>query len=194
MELRNRDGDMFANVVKVNNIYPMGLNVSLQGPGWLHGQQEGAHSRELAERLETVAMVATATGAEGTKATLLTWHQHLGHPSFKVVALSESGANGMVITDRPTKIPGLDACAACVAAKTSHSPHKEGRERAGEYLRRVHIDIAGPMPVRSASGKEYGYIVVDDYSRAVYTRPLRHKSEAPEAFKVFKAAAEGESC
>jgi len=49
------------------------------------------------------------------------------------------------------------------------------------------------MPVKSADGKEYEYIVVDDYSRAVYARPLRHKSEAPEAFKVFKAAAENES-
>jgi len=60
-------------------------------------------------------------------------------------------------------------------------------------LDRVHIDIAGPMPTKSAGRKEYEYIVVDDYSRAVYTRPLRHKSDAPEAFKIFKAAAENES-
>jgi len=50
----------------------------------------------------------------------------------------------------------------------------------------------GPVPTKSASGKEYEYIVVDDYSRAVYTRPLRLKSDAPEAFRIFKAAAENE--
>jgi hypothetical protein len=49
------------------------------------------------------------------------------------------------------------------------------------------------MPVKSAGGKEYEYIVVDDHSWAVYTWPLQHKSEAPEAFKIFKAAAENES-
>ena len=49
------------------------------------------------------------------------------------------------------------------------------------------------MQVKSAGGKEYEYIVMDDYTRAVYAGPLRLKSEAPEAFKVFKAVAENES-
>ena len=50
----------------------------------------------------------------------------------------------MVIADLPKKIPGLGAYAACVAAKSVHSLHKEGRNRAGAYMDRVHIDIAGP--------------------------------------------------
>lgn len=96
----------------------------------------------------------------------------------------------MVIAE---KIPGLDACAACVVAKAVYFPHKEGRGRLEDYLGRVHIDIAGPMQVQSAGGKLYEYIDVDNYSRAVYTCPLRSKSDAPVAFKVFKAAAENES-
>ena len=47
--------------------------------------------------------------------------------------------------------------------------------------------------MKSAGGKEYEYIPVDDYTRAVYTQPLRLKSGAPETFKVFKAVAENES-
>jgi hypothetical protein len=31
--------------------------------------------------------------------------------------------------------------------------------------------MAGPMPVKSAGGKEYKYIVVDEHSRAVGTQP-----------------------
>ena len=46
------------------------------------------------------------------------------------------------------------------------------------------------MPVKSAGGE---YVVMGDYSRAVYSRPLRLKSEASDAFKNFKAAAENES-
>ena len=49
------------------------------------------------------------------------------------------------------------------------------------------------MQAKSVGGREYKYNVVDDYTCAVYTRPLRLKSEAPEVFKVFKATAENES-
>lgn len=80
-----------------------------------------------------------------------------------------------------------------VAAKAVHLPHREGRECTEEYLGRVHIDIAGPMQVQSAGGKSYEYVAVDDFNRAVYTQPLRSKSDAPEAFKAFNAAAENES-
>jgi len=77
--------------------------------------------------------------------------------------------------------------------KSVHLPHKEGRGRASEYLGRVHIDIVGPMPVKSVGGREYVYVIVDDYTQAVYTRPFRLRSEAAEAFKTFKEAAENES-
>ena len=36
-------------------------------------------------------------------------------------------------------------------------------------------------------------VVVDDHTRPVYTRPLRLKSEAADAFKTFKATVEKES-
>ena len=39
----------------------------------------------------------------------------------------------------------------------------------------MHIDIASPMPVKSAGGKEYKYIM-DNYSHTVYMQPLQHKS------------------
>jgi len=37
------------------------------------------------------------------------------------------------------------------------------------------------------------YVVVDDYTRAVYTRPLRLKSEAVDAFRPLREVAENES-
>src|SRR5258706_9614513 len=79
----------------------------------------------------------------------------------------------MVITDLPVKILGLDMCAACVAKKSVHLSQRHGQ--AGKYPERVHIKAAGPMPVTLAGGREYVYVVVDDYTEAVYTRPLRLK-------------------
>jgi len=45
-------------------------------------------------------------------------------------------------------------------------------EQADGYLERVHIDVAGPKTVKSAGGKECEHVVVDDYTRALYTKPL----------------------
>ena len=60
------------------------------------------------ERLGKVVVVATAKCADSMRATLMTWHRWLGHPSFNtVVASAESGAGGMVIADLPKMIPGL---------------------------------------------------------------------------------------
>jgi len=186
------------HIAVVNGVYLVKLTVippNAALAAWtIEGDDEVSTHKELVECLEKVAMVTMAKGADGTRATLMTWHWHLGHPSFKtVVALAKSGTKGMEIMDLPKTVPSLDACAACVAAKAVHFPHKEGRDHTEQYLGRVHIDIAGPMQVKSAGRKEYEYIAVDDYSRAVYTCLLKHKSDAPEAFKIFKATAERES-
>ena len=45
------------------------------------------------------------------------------------------------------------------------------------------------MPIVLAGETEYVYVVVDDYGRAVYTRPLHLKS-AVEVLKAFRVAAE----
>jgi hypothetical protein len=60
-------------------------------------------------------------------------------------------------------------------------------------MERVHVDVAGPIPVTSAGGKVCEYVVVDDHTRAVYTKPLRLKPDSVDAFKTFMATAENES-
>jgi len=77
MELHNGDGDLFTNIEKVNNVYPVRLTVIPPRVGlatWtMEGEEEPTHEK-LVEHLGTVAMVATAKGADGIRATLMTWH------------------------------------------------------------------------------------------------------------------------
>ena len=178
---------------KVHNIYPVELRVIPQRTAlvaWTDNHRELTYP-ELVECLLKVTMTVTARGGNGMEAMLMTWHRWLGHLLFKtVVALARSGASGIVISDIPAKIPGLDTCAACIAAKSVHLPHKEGRKWASKYLECVHIDIAGPMPIKSAGGREYMYVIVDDYTQAVYTKPLCLKLEAVEVFKAFQVEVE----
>ena len=58
MELRDRDGDLFADVEKVNNVYPVRLTVIPSRAGmaaWTtEGEEDEATHEELARRLETL--------------------------------------------------------------------------------------------------------------------------------------------
>jgi len=198
MELRDHNGGLFADIAKTNKVYLVELRLVASGAGlagWMTNSGEDKSTyQELLGRLGKVTMTATARGGSGPKALLWTWHCWLGHLSFKtIMELAQEGASGLEITNIPARIPGLDACFACVAAKMVHLPHKEGRSRATKYLEWVYIDIAGPMHIPSAGGRLYLYVAVDDYTCAIYTQPLFLKLDAPEAFKAFRAAAENES-
>ena len=137
MVLRNPAGDVFADIKKVHNVYLVELRVIPQRTtlvAWMDDHREPTYP-ELVECLLKVTMTVMARGGNRMEATLMTWHRWLGHPLFKtVVALARSSVSGIVISDIPAKIPGLDACAACVAAKLVHLPHKEGRKQASKYL------------------------------------------------------------
>lgn len=123
------------------------------------------------ESLGEVAVVATAEGADSTMATLATRHRYLGHLEFKTVLMDVLHA----------------------FQRNQFLPRREGCRQTSKYLERVHIDIVGPMPVKSAGGGEYKYVTMDDYARMVYTKPLRLKSRAADAFNMFKVATENES-
>jgi len=110
-----QDGEWFTAIEMVNNIFPIKFNIIHPRPAlaaWtMEVSRTGQTHDELVECLGNVAMIASARGTEGKKATLLTWHWQLGHLSFKTVIASAKGVIGMEITDLPTKVPSLDACA-----------------------------------------------------------------------------------
>ena len=190
MELRNRDGDLFANVAKVNNVYPVGLNVIPPRTALVACRTDGDDTEpthdELVERLDKVAI----KGSRRHKGDAVDLTPTPGSPVFQDCGCITRGWRERYGDYGPT---GGGMRALHVSQRKQYTPsHKEGRSRAEEYLGRVHTVIAGPMQ-KSAGGREYEYIVVDDYTRAVYTQPIRLKLEAPEALKTFKAVAENES-
>jgi len=126
MELRDRDGDLFTHLNDVYPVRPTMVPPNAALAAWtIEDDGEGPTHEELVKGLGKVAMVTTAKGANGTRRTLMTWRQRLGHPSFgTLVALAESGAKGMAITEPPKTVPSLDARAGCVAAKAVQFPHK----------------------------------------------------------------------
>ena len=47
------------------------------------------------------------------------------------------------------------------------------------------MDLFGPTRSVSLSGKKYGYILVDDFSRFIWIFFLIHKNEAFNEFQIF---------
>jgi hypothetical protein len=100
----------------------------------------------------------------GSLSELWKWHRKLDHLSFDLLSL----------LSKLNLVQGLPrlrfekelVCAPCRHAKIvacSHPPLTEVMtERPCELL---HMDLVGPARVRSAGGKWYVLVVVDDYSR-----------------------------
>nr|GEV57240.1 hypothetical protein [Tanacetum cinerariifolium] len=75
------------------------------------------------------------------------------------------------------------ACAMGKSKKKSHKPKSEDTNQEKLYL--LHMDICGPMHVKSVNGKKYILVIVDDYSRFTWVKCLRSKDEAPDFIIKF---------
>ena len=105
------------------------------------------------------------------------WHRRLGHLSFDLLCRLSS----MNLIDGLPKLKFEKdlVCAPCKHGKmiaASHAPVTQVMtERPGELL---HMDTVGPARVRSAGGKWYVLVVVDDFSRFSWVFFLESKDEA----------------
>nr|GEW75709.1 hypothetical protein [Tanacetum cinerariifolium] len=59
------------------------------------------------------------------------------------------------------------------------------RDTKQEKLYLLHMDLSGPMHVKSVNGKKYILVIVDDYSRFTWVKFLRPKDEAPDFIIKF---------
>ncbi|KAK1569067.1 hypothetical protein Q3G72_032160 [Acer saccharum] len=64
--------------------------------------------------------------------------------------------------------------------------------RATECLGLINTDVCGPMSIQARGGYEYFITFTDDYSRFGYVYLMRHKSDAFDMFKAFKAEVENQ--
>nr|GEY85911.1 retrovirus-related Pol polyprotein from transposon TNT 1-94 [Tanacetum cinerariifolium] len=74
------------------------------------------------------------------------------------------------------------ACAMGKSKKKSHKPKSEDTNQEKLYL--LHMDLCGPMRVKSVNRKKY-ILIVNDYSRFTWVKCLRSKDEAPDFIIKF---------
>jgi Reverse transcriptase (RNA-dependent DNA polymerase)/gag-polypeptide of LTR copia-type/GAG-pre-integrase domain/Integrase core domain len=117
------------------------------------------------------------------------WHRRFGHTNYDYVKqlFTKDMVTGMKLTHMSKPDP---ICEPCLAGKMHANPFPTSQSRATQPLELVHIDLKGPIQVKSIGGYQYWVQFVDDCTRFKCGLGLRKKSETFAAFLQFKAYAE----
>nr|GEX43622.1 putative ribonuclease H-like domain-containing protein [Tanacetum cinerariifolium] len=108
--------------------------------------------------------------ASKTKSWL--WHQRLSHLNFS--AINHLARQGLVWGLLKLKFKKDHLCSACAMGekkKKFHKPKPEDTNQEKLYL--LHMDLYGPMRVKSVNRKKYILVIVDDYSLFTWVKCLR---------------------
>nr|GEW33049.1 hypothetical protein [Tanacetum cinerariifolium] len=122
--------------------------------------------------------------AKDTPTQAWLWHQRLSHLNFDYIKLLSK--KDVVIGLPKVKYVKDQLCSSCELSKAKRSsfkskvvPSLKGR------LNLLHMDLCAPMQVASINGKKYILVIVDNYSRYMWTLFLHLKDETPEVLKEF---------
>lgn len=116
--------------------------------------------------------------------TVRLWHYRLGHIGFD--RLHDLSAKNMV-TGIPSIPTHREVCTGCQLGKQSRQSFpRQSEHRATRPLELIHIDLCGPLPIASASGSRYIFVIIDDYSRYIWVYFLKDKSSTFQIFRTFK--------
>ncbi|GJS00185.1 retrovirus-related pol polyprotein from transposon TNT 1-94 [Tanacetum coccineum] len=115
--------------------------------------------------------------ASKTKSWL--WHRRLCYLNFGTLNLLAK--QGLVRGLPKLKFEKDHLCLACSLGKSKKSSYKPKADDTNqEKLYLLHMDLCGPMRVKSINGKKYILVIIDDYSRFTWVKFLRSNDESPE--------------
>ena len=116
------------------------------------------------------------------------WHSHLGHMSQKEMKILQHFGYILVLD-----YSKFSLCEHCIYGKHTRSTFAQLNKELVNPLDLVHIDLCGPVPVKSLGGVSYFQIFIDDSTKKVWVNLLKNKSDTFDAFKKFLAMVENQS-
>ena len=117
------------------------------------------------------------------------WHRRLGH-------MSEKGLQVLSKKELLAGIKGtpLKTCVHCFHGKQNRISFRRNiASRKSHVLDLVHLDVCGPLKVRTLGGDLYFVTFIDDHSRKVWAYTLKTKDQVLDVFKHFQANVERET-
>lgn len=186
--------DLMANLLSVSKIVESGNTIKFVPTGC---QIFDCNSKMIATatlvnnlyRLDAVSgtcMIAAPRSVE-----IDVWHRRMGHVNYGDLIKMKNGAVDGV--DFVNGSSDQDACVACLKGKQARKPFPPSDSRAANVLDLVHGDLCGPMSTTSIGGALYVLVLVDDFSRMVFTYFLKTKFEVFDAFVKFRNQVENQT-
>nr|GEU32480.1 integrase, catalytic region, zinc finger, CCHC-type, peptidase aspartic, catalytic [Tanacetum cinerariifolium] len=136
---------------------------NLEGADLLKGNRTiNLYTINLHEMASTppICLMARATS---TKSWL--WHQRLSHLNFDTI--SDLAKKDLATGRSNFKYHKEHLCSSCELEKSKKAPHPpKPVPNSKQRLHLLHMDLCGPMRVKSINERRYVLVIVDDYSRS----------------------------
>jgi hypothetical protein len=137
------------------------------------------HIKNIIPKRALTCLIAKATIDESKL-----WHRRLGHLNYKTM---NKLVKGNLVRGMPTKtFENSETCVACQKGKQHRVSFKSKTVNTNtEPLHLLHMDLFGPVFVKSLNKKSYCLVVTDDFSRFTWVFFLASKDETPGILKAF---------
>lgn len=187
--------DLRSNIISLGQATEAGCDVRMKGELLTLRDKDGkliAKAKRSMNRLYkvTINIVEERCLKLETISESARWHARLGH-------MGRESMRRMISKELVMGIPKIkidkDICSSCLLGKQTRHPFPQATMfRAKKVLELIHGDLCGPISPITPSKKRYILVLIDDYSRYMWSILLSEKGETFEKFKLFKAIVEKE--
>ncbi|KAI3742551.1 hypothetical protein L1987_60236 [Smallanthus sonchifolius] len=127
----------------------------------------------------TMDSIPTCLLSKASESDSILWHRELAHINFR--KMNYIVRNDLVLGIPKMKFSVPDDCIPCKKGKQRRKSHKsKSTNSIVTPLELLHMDLFGPISIRSIGGKSYCLVVTDDYSRFSWVKFLSSKAETTE--------------
>ncbi|KAI3810934.1 hypothetical protein L1987_20606 [Smallanthus sonchifolius] len=127
----------------------------------------------------TTDSIPTCLLSKASESDSILWHRKLAHINYRKI--NYIVRNDLVLGIPKMKFSVPDDCIPCKKGKQRKKSHKsKSTNSIVTPLELLHIDLFGPISIRSIGGKSYCLVVTDDYSRFSWVKFLSSKAETTE--------------
>ncbi|KAI3815350.1 hypothetical protein L1987_15015 [Smallanthus sonchifolius] len=133
---------------------------------------------------KTTSSVATCLLTKATELDSILWHRKLGHISYR--KMNHLVRNGLVTGVPKLRFTIADDCMPCKKGKQQRKSHKPKLQNPIDTpLELLHMDLFGPISIRSIGGKSFCLVVTDDFSRFSWVHFLGTKDETSDILQYL---------
>ncbi|KAI3825180.1 hypothetical protein L1987_06656 [Smallanthus sonchifolius] len=127
----------------------------------------------------TTNSIPTCLLSKASESDSILWHRKLAHINYR--KMNYTVKNDLVFGIPRMKFSVPDDCIPCKKGKQRKKSQKsKSKNSIVTPLELLHMDLFGPISIRSIGGKSYCLVVTDDFSRFSWVKFLSSKSETTE--------------